>query len=157
MSKDILLVTSGNEPDVKKTIAGQKSYRLQASMFLIRINDMHSLNSLDLPQHDGLTAKQLEQSSSSDRNDGWTCPVTDELSTTDFTYDNGQLVDVYHSPLNLGIGSDGHDLSQVGHKLNYASTVDSIAQGFDSHSHSFSGNDFNPNTIAKKTPNYIFI
>ena len=94
MSKDILLVTSGNEPDVKKTIAGQKSYRLQASMFLIRINDMHSLNSLDLPQHDGL--------------------------------------------------------SQVRYELNYASTVDSIAQGFDSYSHSFSGNDFNPS-------NYIFI
>jgi hypothetical protein len=92
---------------------------------------MHSsLDPADLSHHDGFAAGQIEHS-------GWTCSSSDNFSTTEFSYDNGQLVDVHHSALDAGADYGGQD-------LNYASTVDSISQGIDLHHHSIPDNDFNP-------------
>ncbi len=86
---------------------------------------MHSLDPLDVSQHQ-FTTEQIEHGSI--EHGGWNCSVSDGLSTTDFSYDNGQLVDIHHS------GTDG---------LNYASTVDALVQGSDPHLHGLSGVDLN--------------
>jgi hypothetical protein len=94
---------------------------------------MQSLDPLDASQHQ-FTADIIEHANIEHiEHGGWNCSVSDALSTTEFSYDNGHLVDVHHS-----------GIEQVGHELNYASTVDSIAQGYDTHSHNFGGVDLNP-------------
>jgi hypothetical protein len=86
---------------------------------------MHSLDPLDISQHQ-FTVEHIEHG-------GWNCAVSDGLSTTEFSYDNGHLVDVHHS-----------GIEQVGHEFNHGSTVDSLVQGYDLHSHNLGGVDLNP-------------
>jgi hypothetical protein len=67
---------------------------------------------------------------------GWTCHLGDGLSATDFTYDNGQLVDVQHS--GLGVHSDFGDLA--GHS-SYTDMAESYTQSFDLASHDVVGGE----------------
>lgn len=108
---------------------------------IVKFKAMHSLDPFDLSDREGLAVEQIEH-------DGWTCTASDPFSTTDFTYDNGQLVDVHHSSLDSALDDGVRDFSDVGYDLNYASTVDSIAQGYDLHSHQLSETNLNPYDLS---------